>query len=205
MTQTSEITTRASHPRCVMAVRILSALLAAFVLWATLRLVRAKRRRSKLPPGPPGLPFLGNVLAWPTKGRYQTFTDWKRVYGSRFSSLPRYKIDDYPGDLTYFDLAGSDVIIINSLSAATELLETKGANFSDRPPMHFLCNLVGWSDMPAFMNYGPTLVGHRRRMLQTVGSKRSVETIESTQRLATLKCLKSIHEAPHELEKHLRM
>jgi hypothetical protein len=116
-----------------------------------------------------------------------------------------HEIDDYPGHLTYFNLVGSDVIVINSLSAAIEILETKGANFSDRPTMHFLCNLVGWRDMPTFMNYGPTLVGHRRRMLQTVGSKRSVDTIESTQRLATLKCLKSIVEAPHELEKHVRM
>jgi hypothetical protein len=55
------------------------------------------------------------------------------------------------------------------------------------------------------MNYGPTLVGHRKRMLQTVGSKQSIDTIESTMRSAILKCLKGIADAPEQLEKHVRM
>jgi hypothetical protein len=42
-------------------------------------------------------------------------------------------------------------------------------------------------------------------MLQTVGSKRSIETIESTLRTATLDCLSGIAETPQKLEKHLRM
>jgi hypothetical protein len=59
--------------------------------------------------------------------------------------------------------------------------------------------------MPLFLNYGPELVGHRRRMLQSVGSKRSIETLESTLRSATLKCLKDVAEAPEKLERHVRM
>jgi hypothetical protein len=112
-------------------------------------------------------------------------------------ALPNYiahKVDEYTGDLIYLNLAGS-----------TALLETKSANLSDRPSLHFICDLVKLSKLQLFLNYGPTLVGYRRRMLQSVGSKRSIETLESTIRSAILRCLKGLSDAPQKLEKHLRM
>jgi hypothetical protein len=115
-----------------------------------------------------------------------------------------HRFDKCAGDLIYVNLSGSDVMVINSFTVAKALFETKATNFSDRPSMYFTCDLVGWGDLPLFMNYGPAVVGHRRRMLQSVGSKRSIETLESTLRSVALKCLKDIAESPAQLQNHVR-
>jgi hypothetical protein len=97
------------------------------------------------------------------------------------------------------------VIIVNSLSAAKALFETKGANFSDRPSAHFACDIVGWKELPALQNMGPTLTEHRKRMVQAVGSKQGMENVEPTIVRATLACLKKMVEEPQRLGSHLRV
>jgi hypothetical protein len=109
------------------------------------------------------------------------------------------------GDLTYVNLAGSDAIILHSLSAATTLLESRGANFSDRPSLRFLCDIVGWKDAPALLNLGPTLTEHRKRFLQVIGSRQSMYNWEDTMREAVLKCLSDTTEDPQRLEGHIRL
>lgn len=41
---------------------------------------------SQLPPGPKGLPLIGNVLDMPTEKEWETFAHWGDVYGE---SIPR--------------------------------------------------------------------------------------------------------------------
>jgi len=41
-------------------------------------------RRLPLPPGPRGLPIIGNVLDLQTTGSYLQFTEWKKKYGAYF-------------------------------------------------------------------------------------------------------------------------
>jgi hypothetical protein len=105
----------------------------------------------------------------------------------------------------YVDLAGSDIIILNTLPAATDLLESKGANFSDRPSLRFGCEIVGWKDLPGLMNLGPTLNEHRKRILQVIGSKQMVDSLEGTIREEVLKCLNSVIEDPRRLGWYIRM
>jgi hypothetical protein len=109
------------------------------------------------------------------------------------------------GDLTYVKLAGSDIIILNTLSAATVLLESRGVNFSDRPSLHFLSDIVGWKEATSLMNLGPTLTQRRKRLLQLIGSKNNMDNLEDTIRNAVLKCLNSMTEDPKRLVWHVRM
>jgi hypothetical protein len=64
-----------------MSTRIFGALLATTVLWMVLRYIQVQRKRIRLPPGPPGWPFLGSLFSWPAEERWLTFTEWGRLYG----------------------------------------------------------------------------------------------------------------------------
>jgi hypothetical protein len=44
---------------------------------------RALNRTSiePLPPGPPGLPIVGNIFDWPKDEAWRTFAEWSHKYG----------------------------------------------------------------------------------------------------------------------------
>lgn len=93
----------------------LSVVAAAWVIHTT-----GKSRKKTLPPLPPGpkpLPILGNLLDVPTKREYETYTKWKEVYG----------------DVIYLSALGNDIIILNSVKAASDLLDKRSLSYSDRP------------------------------------------------------------------------
>lgn len=51
-----------------------------------------QQRRAPLPPGPRGIPWLGNVLQWPKEKYWLTFSRWGRKYGA-FNLGMEYFID----------------------------------------------------------------------------------------------------------------
>lgn len=58
--------------------------LAVALLW-TIWAGRAKKGR--LPPGPPRLPLVGNLLQMPSTDPWETYLAWKDVYGARLHFL----------------------------------------------------------------------------------------------------------------------
>ena len=75
--------------------------------------------RAKLPPGPPGWPFLGNLLEAPTEATWITFQRWIKQYGN----------------LVTANFAGTYVIVIGDHETAKELLDERGNVYSSRPRM----------------------------------------------------------------------
>ncbi|KAI0047593.1 cytochrome P450 [Auriscalpium vulgare] len=116
----------------------------AFV--AVLLLVIVRYRNSpwrKLPPGPRGLPILGHVLDM--RGQYWLkFADWNRAYGDVFS----------------LNAFGNPILVINSLKAATDLLERRAAIYSDRPRLIAGGEVMCGGQVFALQNSGP----HWRRI-----------------------------------------
>jgi len=53
--------------------------LAVFILYS---LFSQSRRRAPLPPGPKGLPLVGNVLDMPTQQEWKTFAQWGETWGT---------------------------------------------------------------------------------------------------------------------------
>lgn len=70
-----------------------------------------------LPPGPPGLPIIGNLLQAPKSYPWLQFDKWKKQYGPIFSLK-----------------VGADVIIVlGNYEIAHELLDKRGTTYSSRP------------------------------------------------------------------------
>ncbi|KAJ7897649.1 cytochrome P450 [Mycena olivaceomarginata] len=150
-------------------------------------------RRKPLPPGPRGLPLVGNVFDVPKTQEWLAFMEMARKYDS---------------DVIGLNLAGDTVIVLNSLSAVDALLEDKSAIYSDRPPFPMLNELVGFHWHLAFMRYGPRWKGawctqHRKVLMQqfqpsAVLLHRPVE-LEATRVL-----LQRFLDSPAKYEKHFR-
>ena len=59
--------------------------LAAVGLYCVARLVSSKKSSLPLPPGPKGLPLLGNLLDMPSEREWHTFAKWGQQYGVSWS------------------------------------------------------------------------------------------------------------------------
>ncbi|PIL29308.1 cytochrome P450 [Ganoderma sinense ZZ0214-1] len=93
-------------------------LIVGTVVFGFLLRQRMKTRPSLLlPPGPPALPLIGNVLDIPSNGA-PGFHDLCQKYG----------------DIVHLNIAGKSMIILGSQQAASELLDKRSLNYSDRPP-----------------------------------------------------------------------
>ncbi|EIW55314.1 cytochrome P450 [Trametes versicolor FP-101664 SS1] len=133
-----------------MLIALSFALVAAAVLWA-------HRVRSKLPlpPGPRPLPFIGNLFDMPKKHLAPALRELGEKYG----------------ELTYLNILGQPMIILNSYEAAVGLLESRSANTSDRPGV-VMAELTGY--MWVFAVLGYTQAWRTRRRLFHTFFQRSV-------------------------------
>ena len=79
-------------------------------------LLRAVFSRRNLPPGPPGLPLLGNVFDIKGKAWLQ-YTEWAHKYGPIFS----------------LNMAGTTLVVVSSHKVAGDLFDRRSTIYSDRP------------------------------------------------------------------------
>ncbi|KAF5310372.1 hypothetical protein D9611_012042 [Ephemerocybe angulata] len=95
-------------------------------------------KKLPLPPGPRGLPFIGNALDIPQDNPWETYKGWSDQYGS---------------DIIHLKVLGGDLIVLDSLEACKELLEKRSSIYSSRPRMTMMNELLGFSWHFAFMPY----------------------------------------------------
>ncbi|KAI9570433.1 cytochrome P450 [Boletus coccyginus] len=128
-------------------------LLVAIVLVVTIRRFFHDRTKTKgypLPPGPTPFPLLGSIFSINTQAPWLTYTSWRAKYGN----------------VMYVRLLDSDVVVLNSCSDATELLEKRSHMYSDRP---FIATVepYGHDYNLGFARYGPEWRLGRRIIHQT--------------------------------------
>ncbi|KAI9571602.1 cytochrome P450 [Boletus coccyginus] len=146
----------------------------------------AKCRSSlPLPPGPPGLPWIGNVIGVDASAPWLTYRDWANTYG----------------DLVYSRLLGQDIIIINSEKVAKDLLENRSRNYSDRPYLvtNDLCG-VGFNS--AMLPYGDRWRLHRRFFHQTFRID-GVRKLLPIQHRKSCQLLRRLLDTPEQLADHV--
>jgi hypothetical protein len=112
----------------------------SFALVNALQASRDYRRRKGLPypPGPRPLPLIGNLLDIPAEFSWLLYTQLAKKYGTP-SAL--FKVCHarrrFAGDVMSFHILGRVVVILGSTKATKDLLEKRGAIYSDRPVIPF--------------------------------------------------------------------
>ncbi|KAI0659807.1 cytochrome P450 [Cubamyces menziesii] len=126
------------------------ALLHVFIVFVIQRFIR-KRYRKILPPGPRGLPLLGNIYDIPQTAPWVTYRDLTAKYG----------------DVIAIRLLGHPVIVLNSLAAVNDLLEKRSAIYSDRPaPVVSISRTLHWIWSLGFKPYDDDWRRTRRQLWQ---------------------------------------
>ncbi|KAH8799623.1 cytochrome P450, partial [Flagelloscypha sp. PMI_526] len=123
-------------------------------------LYRSQSQRKHKPPGPKSYPLIGSLLEWPHGQEWLTFTKWRDLYG----------------DINYVNVAGTNIVILNSLESANIMLNTRGTINSDRPYLHLVHGLIGWKNSPIMCKASdPIFKPGRQMMLSAVGSNKALE------------------------------
>lgn len=104
-----------------------------FILANILIFLYGTLRPKSFPPGPLGLPGLGNLLQVDRKFPFRTFSKWAKLYGS-----------DTP---LGWKSAANNVIVLNSARQVHEFFDKRGAVYSDRPYMYINAEWILRHDM----------------------------------------------------------
>ncbi|KAJ7601748.1 cytochrome P450 [Mycena rosella] len=157
------------------------------LVWIISSRLRA-RKGAPLPPGPPADPFFGHLRVIPSTGQATTFYEWSKTYG----------------DVIHLHSFGRSIIVLNSVEAATELLDKRGANYSDRPRM-LIVELMGWWPTLAFLPYGKLFMKHRRVLQNHFGPQKALShlPIQTRQAHILAKNMMVEHEENTEHTRHL--
>lgn len=104
------------------------------ILIPTIYVAVTRRKARPLPPGPAGLPILGNLFDVPKGNAYKKYQELSRQYGA--SSVVCRCI--CPSDITTgsdiisLKLPGTTIIVLSSTEIARELVDKRSSIYSDR-------------------------------------------------------------------------
>lgn len=111
------------------------------------RQAEEKRRRppgTKIPPGPDGVPILGNMLQIPPHHSWLKFKKWADQYGN----------------IIRFTILGRENVVLSTERAANDLLRERGTMYSSREHLVMASDLL--SD-----NLRPLLIGYNGKAFHT--------------------------------------
>ncbi|KZT28053.1 cytochrome P450 [Neolentinus lepideus HHB14362 ss-1] len=167
----------------------LDAILALLVLFLVRRVTTGSRRPpAPYPPGPKGLPLVGNILDMPTKHPWKTIAVWCELYGG----------------INYVNVLGKPFVFLNSPNAAYDMLDMKGLIYSDRPYLTMACELVGWDWSLVLKRFGEEHRTMRRLFHLFMGTHSSVEQFVPIEEYEMKGFLKHILNNPEDLGKSIR-
>ncbi|KAJ3782567.1 cytochrome P450 [Lentinula aff. detonsa] len=110
-------------------------------------LFHSKHRTAQLPPGPPRNWILGNLLdLLKIDDLLASVDSWQDTYGQVLEFIAirdSTKFIRPTGDIVSLECFGVTVIFLNTLECCVDLLERRAANYSHRPKMPFVRELVG--------------------------------------------------------------
>nr|BAL05123.1 cytochrome P450 [Phanerodontia chrysosporium] len=145
-------------------------------------------RSSRYPPGPRGLPLLGNLLDMPRKHSWTKHQELSKTYRS---------------DIIHYQVLGLHILALNSGRAVRDLLDKRSTIYSDRQETVMLHELTGWHRNWALMRYGDAWK-ERRRLFHQHFRPRVVSQYNLKQVKAARSLLHSLLESPRVFSEHIR-
>ncbi|KAK0486576.1 cytochrome P450 [Armillaria novae-zelandiae] len=133
-------------------------------------------------------PLLGNLLNMPTSSEWEAYNKWCKEYDT---------------DIIHLDVAGTSIVVLDTLEAATELLDNRSAIYSSRPRMTMVNELMGWDFSFGLMEYGNEWRA-QRRLFQQEFNLIAVERYHQCELKATHELLRRLLEEPNKFIKHIR-
>ncbi|THU98501.1 cytochrome P450 [Dendrothele bispora CBS 962.96] len=163
---------------------------AGFTALVLVYLSQQGKRKSPapLPPGPKGLPLLGNVADLPQTQPWVTFAEFGRKYGG----------------ITYLTALGKHIIVLNDPKYATEMLDKKSRIYSDRPTLVMAGQLVGWDKGPALIPFSQQWSEYRRLFAQLMGTRSKIDDFNDLFHEETHTFLRNLLETPNSWLDHCR-
>ncbi|KAF9892280.1 hypothetical protein FE257_002057 [Aspergillus nanangensis] len=141
-----------------------------------------------LPPSPPGEPILGHLRMIPTVHPEYQYAKWGQQYDT---------------DILYFKVLGRPMVVLNSVEAARELLEKRGANSADRPRF-VLFEVMGWGITLTFLRWSSPRFKLHRRLLQQSFTPTACKPYRDIQTEEARRAVGAILRNPHNWEVLLR-
>ncbi|KAJ4267248.1 hypothetical protein NW762_003351 [Fusarium torreyae] len=147
-------------------------------------------KRPPLPPGPKGLPLVGNVNDLPPPGMLEAhhWVKHKELYGP----------------VSSVTVMGQTIVIINDAKLAYELLDKRSIKFSSRPKQVFASEMIGWGDSVGFCGYNDRFKTYRRNMARIIGSKTAAAKYDTLQEGEVGHFLLHLLGSPDKLFDHIR-
>ncbi|KAF9557275.1 cytochrome P450 [Agrocybe pediades] len=102
------------------------------------RLWNSYRRWQSMPPGPPGVPILGNIFQVPVKMPWFKFAEWAREYGPIYS----------------LNMAGQPIVVLSTFKTTADLLDRRSNLYSDRPRLIMASEILTGGIFMVFARYG---------------------------------------------------
>ncbi|KAF2468113.1 cytochrome P450 [Lindgomyces ingoldianus] len=159
------------------------AAVALFILYC----IAQKRRRGRLPPGPPRIPILGNLHQAPKDAPWRTFDQWIQKYGPLVSA----------------DFGGTTVILVGDFATARDLLGKRANIYSSRPRMVMAGELTCKGQHIMLRPFDETFLLHQRLEASVLSPRASAcyTPVQDMESKVLLKNLLSTNEFPKQYER----
>ncbi|KAH8118941.1 cytochrome P450 [Phellopilus nigrolimitatus] len=156
-------------------------------LWTKYSRRHNNAQRLPLPPGPKGLPVIGNIFDMPKDHEWLTVAQWRKTYG----------------DIIFVENLGMPIVFLNSYQAAVDLFEKRSSIYSSRPSSIMISELERWDWFTSNMPYGERWRKHRAALYRFLEPSTVVEYM-NLQTHETHKLLASFLRNPKGFMQHVR-
>jgi len=165
-------------------------LIAAAVAFVAHRLLFAGKQQHPLPPGPKGLPILGNIRDLP-KGDILECHHW-------------LKHKDLYGPISSITVLGQTFVVLNDSDTTLELLRDRATKHSGRPVMPFSGDMIGWKHSLVTLQQTNDFRLQRKNLAKVAGSSVSLANLDRIQEEESAHFLLNVLNSPEDLFDHLR-